>query len=44
MPCMHEAPHTATASFDSGLDFLRFALVCDACGSEHDEYVQVFIP
>ncbi len=37
MPCMHEAPHTATASFDRGLGFLRFALVCDACGSERRE-------
>src|SRR4029453_17465878 len=37
MPCMHEAPHTATASFDRGLGALRFALVCDACGSERRE-------
>jgi HD-GYP domain-containing protein (c-di-GMP phosphodiesterase class II) len=37
MPCMHEAPHTATASFDSDLDFLRFVLVCDACGFERRE-------
>jgi HD-GYP domain-containing protein (c-di-GMP phosphodiesterase class II) len=37
MPCMHEAPHTATASFDSGLGFLRFVLICDACGAERRE-------
>jgi len=33
---MHEAPHTATASFDTG-DHLRFALVCDSCGAERRE-------
>jgi HD-GYP domain-containing protein (c-di-GMP phosphodiesterase class II) len=33
---MHEAPHTATASFDSA-EHLRFALICDACGAERRE-------
>jgi HD-GYP domain-containing protein (c-di-GMP phosphodiesterase class II) len=37
VPCTHEAPHTATASYDRDLSFLRFALVCDACGAEHRE-------
>jgi len=37
MSCAHQAPHTATASFDSGLGFLRFVLVCDGCGAERRE-------
>jgi HD-GYP domain-containing protein (c-di-GMP phosphodiesterase class II) len=37
MPCIHEAPHTATASYDTDFGFLRFALVCDECGSERRE-------
>ncbi len=35
--CTHEAPHTATASFDREAGFLRFALVCDGCGHERRE-------
>lgn len=35
--CSHEAPHTATATFDREAGFLRFALVCDRCGHERRE-------
>jgi HD-GYP domain-containing protein (c-di-GMP phosphodiesterase class II) len=37
MSCSHEAPHTATASYDRDFDSLRFALVCDGCGEERRE-------
>jgi HD-GYP domain-containing protein (c-di-GMP phosphodiesterase class II) len=37
MPCAHQAPHTATASYDTDFGFLRFALVCDECGFERRE-------
>jgi HD-GYP domain-containing protein (c-di-GMP phosphodiesterase class II) len=37
MPCAHQAPHTATASYDTDFGFLRFALVCDECGDERRE-------
>ena len=35
--CTHQAPHTATASYDIDFGFLRFALVCDGCGRERRE-------